>query len=225
MADRPATGTADPGVDLVEDQRRRRALVRQRHLQRQQEARQLASTTFIIGPARAARIGLDVEFDPVDALRPRRASRCGRSGTAPARASAPAVHAATATSSARAAVSRAALSARLGAIVRLGRLDRRLQRRQPLLAVVEIGENPSSSDPERRQRVDRAGMFARRRLSANSRSSVRSTRADRNPPRCCGLQRPARRLETDRGASPIGFSALSASPAGRRRCAPASASA
>ena len=72
-ADRIGHRTADAGVDFVEDQRRRRALVGQHDLERQQEARQLAAGGDLHQrPGPRAGIGLDPEFDAVVALRPRR---------------------------------------------------------------------------------------------------------------------------------------------------------
>ena len=62
---------ADPGVDLVEHQCWCRALVGQHHLQRQQEARQLAAGGDLHhGTCAGAGIGLHPELDAVDALRP-----------------------------------------------------------------------------------------------------------------------------------------------------------
>ena len=67
-ADRVGDGAADGGVDLVEDQRRRRAAIGERHLQREQEARELAAGGDLhqrAGPR--AGIGADEEGDLVDA--------------------------------------------------------------------------------------------------------------------------------------------------------------
>ncbi len=65
---------ADPGIDFVEHQRRRRAAVGQHHLERQQEARQFAAGGDLHHrPRPGARIGLHPELDAVDTLRPRRA--------------------------------------------------------------------------------------------------------------------------------------------------------
>ena len=69
LADRVGDRAADPGVDLVEDQRRRRAAVGERHLQRQQEARQLAARRDLHHrPRPRAGIGAHPELDLVDAV-------------------------------------------------------------------------------------------------------------------------------------------------------------
>ena len=69
-ADRLGDGAAGARVDLVEDERRRRAAIGERHLQRQQEARQLAARRDLHERAGlGAGIGADVEGDPVEAVR------------------------------------------------------------------------------------------------------------------------------------------------------------
>ena len=73
-ADRLGDGAAGAGIDLVEDQRRRGAAIGERHLQRQQEARQLAARRDLHQrPGLGAGIGADVEGDPVEAVRRDRA--------------------------------------------------------------------------------------------------------------------------------------------------------
>ncbi len=72
-ADGIGHGTTDTGVDFVEHQSRRGALVGQHHLQRQQEAREFAAGGDLHHRARAgAGIGLHPELHAVDALRSRR---------------------------------------------------------------------------------------------------------------------------------------------------------
>ena len=69
-ADRLGDGAAGAGIDLVENQRRRRAAIGERHLQRQQEARQLAARGDLHQrPGLRARIGADMEGDAVEAFR------------------------------------------------------------------------------------------------------------------------------------------------------------
>ena len=71
LPDRVRDRAADPGVDLVEHQRRRRAAIRQHDLEREQEARELAAGGDLHQrPRPRARIGLDPEFDAVDAVGP-----------------------------------------------------------------------------------------------------------------------------------------------------------
>ena len=68
-ADRLGDGAAGAGVDLVEDERRRRAAVGERHLQRQQEARQLAARRDLHQRAGlGAGIGAHMEGDAVEAV-------------------------------------------------------------------------------------------------------------------------------------------------------------
>ena len=43
LADRGGGGAADPGIDLIEHQRRRRAAGREHHLQREDDAGKLAA--------------------------------------------------------------------------------------------------------------------------------------------------------------------------------------
>ncbi len=67
-ADGVGDGAADGGVDLVEDEGRRRAAIGQRHLQRQQEARQLAARGDLHQRSGlGAGIGAHMEGDIVDA--------------------------------------------------------------------------------------------------------------------------------------------------------------
>jgi hypothetical protein len=71
-ADGVGDRAADAGVDLVEDQRRRRAAIGEHHLERQQEAREFAARGDLHQRARPrAGIGLHPELDPVDAVRAR----------------------------------------------------------------------------------------------------------------------------------------------------------
>ncbi len=70
LADGVRNRAADAGIDLVEDQRRRRAAIGQHHFQRQQETRELAAGGDLHHRARpGAGIGLHPELDPVDAVR------------------------------------------------------------------------------------------------------------------------------------------------------------
>ena len=64
---------ANPGVDFVEHQRRRRTAIGQHDLQRQQEPRQFAAGGDLHQrPRLGARVGLHPELDAVDAVRPGR---------------------------------------------------------------------------------------------------------------------------------------------------------
>ena len=68
LADRVRDRAADAGVDFVEDEGRRRALVRQHHLEGQHEAGQLAARRHLHQRARpGARIGLGPELDALEA--------------------------------------------------------------------------------------------------------------------------------------------------------------
>ena len=72
-ADGVGDRAADAGIDLVEHQRRRRAAIGQHHLERQQEARQLAAGGDLHHrPRPRAGIGLHPELDAIDAVRARR---------------------------------------------------------------------------------------------------------------------------------------------------------
>ena len=69
LADRIRDRAADAGIDFVEDQRRRRAAIGERHLQRQQKARQFAARRDLHHRARPrAGVGAHPEFDLVDAV-------------------------------------------------------------------------------------------------------------------------------------------------------------
>ena len=71
LADGVGDRAADARVDLVEDQRRRRAAIGEHDFQRQHEAREFAARGDLHQrPRPRARIGLHPEFDAVDALGP-----------------------------------------------------------------------------------------------------------------------------------------------------------
>jgi hypothetical protein len=163
-ADRVRHRAADAGIDFVEHQRGRRAAVGQHHLERQQEARQLAAGGDLHQRARlGARIGLHPELDAVDALRPRRVrvgfdlvmnfARSSFSGASSAL---------TALLSFSADLVRGRgqlLGSRAIALVGLGRGG--FQLLQPIRAGIDQRDVGDEFGGERRQPVDRRRIFAR----------------------------------------------------------------
>ena len=165
LADGVRHRAADAGVDLVEDQRRRRAAIGERHLQRQQEARQLAagrdlhqragrvpglvrtqnstwsmpSSVRLSGFARQ----LDDELGPLELQRRQLGHDRPRQRD-------------------RRRIARLGQPRRL-AVVEVARAGGLLfQRVQPLLAGIEIGKVGSMRIAQLRQVVDRHGKLARR---------------------------------------------------------------
>ncbi|MNC90439.1 hypothetical protein D3C83_65380 [compost metagenome] len=70
LADRACHRAADAAVDLVEDHRRRSALLGQRDLEREDEARQLAAAGDLVERREVgARVGRNQELDRVDPVR------------------------------------------------------------------------------------------------------------------------------------------------------------
>ena len=167
LADRAGDRAADAAVDLVEDHRRGAAVLGQRDLEREDEARQLAAAGDP-GQRREGRagIGRDLELDPVAAAR--RPLRLGerldrRSGSGPRRASAARARAPTAVSSRAAAAVRSSVSRSAAASIGGAAVAR------PAL--------PARPGSARRPRARRAARTARRRAPASASGSTRCLRA------------------------------------------------
>ena len=217
LADRAGDRAADAAVDLVEDHRRRAALLGQRDLEREDEARQLAARGDPDQrPERRAGIGRDLELDPV-AARARPCASASGSTTVRKRAASSFSGASSprhrrieprGRRAARAAVSASAAASIGGA-----------RRPRPRASSAASPSSPASIASSLRAQAPRAAPAARRaRPGACGRARGARTAASR-PPRAGPDRRPAPRRR-----APSASSASAASITARSSAASASAS-
>jgi hypothetical protein len=156
---------ADAGVDLVEDERRRRAAIGQHHLQREHETRQFAARGhFHQRPGARARIGLRPELHLIDAVGAGQARVAGDLGDEPRPLQLQGRQFAADGGVEFLRRRLARLRQRVGAAgVQLPGVARRLrQLDEPRFSGVERGEIGGEFFGQRRQGLDRAGIFAPR---------------------------------------------------------------